>query len=307
LRAQYLLHAIKIVVMPIALFASFGYAQTTSPTNCVIAAGSNIVTCTTSNAPTGTFSTNTFTLTGGTTGSGFSCGPVTPDTQSVQLGSATQPVSAVCTGATGYQWYLGRRTSGGILITGATGASYTPPSNQVGTSTYYVTATKGTEIADSITGGTVTVQQLPTGCPSGEPRITTAFGTSVQRTDNDGFRDGSPTGPGRIFVTQITVSASDTTIGRQLLPNFYFYYNDNSTFSERTITLSRNCGDFGATSTFLGRDISGSVSFVTQGDARGSTTVPTLTPGVWFINLRSETCPTGVVCSFGAGWRASTF
>ncbi len=282
-------------------------AQTSSsPSNCTIAPVSNIVTCTTAAVPTPPYVVNAFTLTGGTTSS-FSCGPVSPETQTVLLGAATQSISAVCAGATGYQWYTGRPPNG-TAVTGATLATYTPPSSTLGTSTYYLSATKGADSAVSITGGTVTVQPGGSACQaSGEPRLVTAFGNSIQLTDIDGRRDLFPTGPGRIFVTQITVSPTDTTVGRQLVPNFYFYYNDNSTFADRTMTLSRTCADFGPSSTALGTAIQGTVRFVTEGDSRASPSVPTLSPGVWYINLRSENCPVGVNCSFGAGWRASTF
>jgi hypothetical protein len=306
LRAHNLLHAITIIVMPIALFASVGHAQTTSPTNCVFAAGSNIVTCATNNAATGTFAPNTFTLTGGTTGSGFSCSAVTPESQTVQLGAATQQISGTCAGATGYQWYRGSPSSGGTPVSGATNASFTPPSSQEGTSTYYLTGTKAGETKQSITGGTVTVLPRDGPCPAGEPRLVTPFSATLQKVD----LDKGVFGPNPVFVARITISPTDSTAGRQLLPSFNFYYNDNSPpFQQRTVTLSQSCGDFSASATLLGVGEIGAFSFVTSDDPRTTgNSIRFPSAGVWYINMKNNDCAAGTSCSsFGAIWRASTF
>jgi hypothetical protein len=230
-----------------------------------------------------------------------SCGAVSPATQTVNQNAAAAALTASCTGATSYQWYAGNPTAGGVAVNGATGVSFTPPTSAIGTVAYFVRGSNGTTTSDSPAGGAVTVQAVVGGCnlPIG---MDVAYGTSAQLTDR------SSVGPGAVFVTKITVGAGDSTIGRQLLPNYYFYYNDNSTFSDRTITVSKTCGDFtSAEAIQMGQGISGTVRFVTTGDTRGGPQIPTLTPGVWYVNMRSDTCPAGVNCSFGVGWRASTF
>jgi hypothetical protein len=232
-----------------------------------------------------------------------SCGAVSPATQTVNQNAAATALTASCSGATSYQWYAGNPAAGGTAVSGATAASFTPPTSAVGTVTYFVRGSNGSTTSDSAAGGAVTVQQPPSGGTCNLPiGMDIAYGTSNQLTDR------SSVGPGAVFITRITVGAGDSTIGRQLLPNYYFYYNDNSTFSDRTITVSKTCGDFtSAEAIQMGQGISGTVRFVTTGDSRGGPQIPTLTPGVWYVNMRSDTCPAGVNCSFGLGWRASTF
>ncbi len=227
-----------------------------------------------------------------------SCGAVTPGSQTVNQNGTVSPLTASCTGATSYQWYAGNPAAGGVAVNGAIAASFTPPTSTAGTVTYFVRGSNGSAVSDAPSGGTVIVQSVvASGCtlPIG---MDVAFGTSQQLVDR--------TAP--LFITKITVSAGDSTIGKQLLPNFYFYYNDNSTFSDRTITVSKTCGDFTSPEAIqLGQGPLGTVRFVTTGDSRGAPSLPTLSPGVWYVNLRSDTCPANAVCSFGAGWRASTF
>lgn len=77
-----------------------------------------------------------------------SCAPVvnlsavTPPSQTVVLNSTAQNLVSTATGqgTLSYQWYSNttNSTTGGTLITGATSATYTPPTSAVGTTYYYV-------------------------------------------------------------------------------------------------------------------------------------------------------------------------
>lgn len=67
---------------------------------------------------------------------------VTPPSQTVVLNSTAQNLVSTATGqgTLSYQWYSNttNSTTGGTLITGATSATYTPPTSAVGTTYYYV-------------------------------------------------------------------------------------------------------------------------------------------------------------------------
>lgn len=68
--------------------------------------------------------------------------PLTPATQNVSCGATPQTLAtnASGSGTISYQWYsnISYSTTGGIAITGATNASYIPPTNEIGTTYYYV-------------------------------------------------------------------------------------------------------------------------------------------------------------------------
>ena len=77
-----------------------------------------------------------------------SCAPVvnlsavTPPSQTVMINGTAQNLVSTATGqgTLSYQWYSNttNSTTGGTLITGATSATYTPPTSAVGTTYYYV-------------------------------------------------------------------------------------------------------------------------------------------------------------------------
>jgi hypothetical protein len=137
-------------------------------------------------------------------------------------------------------------------------------------------------------------------CPSGEPRLTTAFTQSL----NFVYQPIVGSGPTSVYVAKITLTANDTTVGKNILPSFLFQQDDTTIFSDRTVTISRVCNDFSSSArVVMVGQLGGSTSFVTNGDTRANTFVHTLAPGVWYINVRNDTCPPGTNCSISGIWR----
>jgi hypothetical protein len=206
-------------------------------------------------------------------------------------------LTANCTNATSYQWYSGSTFSTRTAITSATAATYAPSTSTTGTTTYWVAATNTGGTTDPTTGASVTVSSPPSGtCPSPEPRASANFTGSLS------YQYAAIVGSG-IHVTKITVGANDTTIGKNILPSYLFTQDDTTTFANRTVTLSQTCNDFSPNArVLLTNSLGGSLSFVTQGDARASATIATMTPGVWYINVRNDNCPAGVNCSISGQW-----
>ncbi len=239
--------------------------------------------------------------------SSFTCSAISPSaSQTVNQGIAATPLNANCSGATSYQWYLGTSPATGSVISGATSASFTPPTTNTGTSNYSVRATNSSQqTADSPNSVSVTVQQPQGGgaCTlAGEPRVSVNYATAVQ---NFAKQAG---GANSIHVIKVTVANGDTSIGKQYPPSYGFTQDDTTTYSNRSVTVSQTCGDFSATAQQVtGGFASGTIRLVTTGDSRsGQQGIATVTPGVWYINTRNDTCA-ATNCSFTGIYRNFNF
>jgi hypothetical protein len=240
-------------------------------------------------------------------GGTFTCSSITPSaTQSVVVGSSATALTANCSGATSYQWYIGASPSTGTAISGATAQSYVPPTSSVGSTAYSVRATNANQqTADSPNSVTVNVSQQQTGgCPAGEPRIVVAYSRDVLN-----FTKQTVIGNG-MHITQVNVLSSDSSIGKQYPPSFGYSQDDTTAYSNRTISVSPNCGDFTSGSAQIVRSgfPTGTIKLVTAGDSRsGSPGHATVGPGTWYINLRNDSCDPGVNCSFTGIYRNFNF
>jgi hypothetical protein len=143
------------------------------------------------------------------------------------------------------------------------------------------------------------VQPIPSGCPNGEPRFTVNYATSVQN-----FTYQTIVGSG-VFVMRVNVATTDSSVGKLYPPTFNFTQDDTSTYSLRTIAVSQNCADFSNASQILSSGSqTATISLVTQGDSRASNPrTAAVTPGVWYIAVRNDTCPANTNCSMSGIWR----
>jgi hypothetical protein len=257
-------------------------------------------------SPTGTSCTRVTSGAVSATGAtSFTCSAISPSTsQVVNVNAASTPLNANCSGATSYQWYSGTSPANGSAISGATSASYTPPTNTAGVFNYSVRATNASQqTADSPNSVSVTVQGGGGCLIAGEPRVTVNYTTPVQ---NFAKQAG---GPGGIHVIKVVVAAGDTSIGKQYPPSYGFTQDDTTTYSDRTITVSQTCADFSASAQKVTQGFaSGTIRLVTTGDSRtGQQGIATVTPGTWYINTRNDTCVVGANCSFTGIYRNFNF
>jgi hypothetical protein len=309
------------VVAVVAPTAPPAHAQSTGavPATCAINTSGTGLSCTLAinlSGVTGAFANGALTLSAGAPApqAAPNCNAITPSSQVAVL-NATNLValSANCPNATSYQWYSGASIAGGTLIPGATGAVYSPPTTALGTIAYQVQATNGVGTTDNVSSATVTINASPppsppppppppppTSCPAGEPRISPAFTAST----NFVYQSIVGSGASSVFVAKITLGANDTTTNKNILPSFLFQQDDTTVFSDRTVTVSQTCNDFSPSArVIMSGQLGGSMSFVTTGDPRASASVATLSPGVWYINVRNDTCPQFTNCSISGIWR----
>lgn len=238
-------------------------------------------------------------------GASFSCGAVSPATQTVFQNSAPQLLSVNCPGATSYQWYVGTSPASGSVISGATQSTFSPPTANVGTVTYSVRGTNGQTNADSTSPASVTVQvQQPSGsCPAGEPRVTVNWGGS-SNTAVSNFAYQSITGNG-VHVTRVNVGAVNSS-GLVYPPSYSYTQDDTRTYSDRRVTVSQSCDDTVAGGQVVATGYpTGVVNLVTNGDSRGTLQgYARVTPNsTWYIIVRNENCPAGSNCSFTGIYR----
>ena len=145
-------------------------------------------------------------------------------------------------------------------------------------------------------------------CPAGEPRVYAYFTTLVQ---NFTYRSIYGSGASSILVARITVPAGASTIASTILPSFGFVQDDTTVFSNRTVTLSQKCADFSSSAkVIMSNQLGGAMTFGISGDPRITTSIggfgaPVygMSPGVWYINVRNDTCPDGENCSISGIWR----
>jgi hypothetical protein len=283
-------------------------AAQTVPATCSVNATAGTLTCTTTvnlSGVTGTFSNNTLTLSpSGSPPPAPTTAPVcttgvTPTTQQVNQNALATTLSANCSGAASYKWF-----SGGNEIPGATASTYQPATVNVGSTAYTATATNTVGTTNVPSSGTVTVVAAAPppsggGCPAGEPRVNVNFSQGIVN-----FTYNSIVGNG-IHVTKLVVANTDSTRGKINMPSFGITQDDTTTFSNRTVTVSQTCNDFSANARVIFADrIGGNFNVVTADDtSRITSTVPGLSPGTWYINVRNDTCPAGTNCSITGNWR----
>ena len=291
-------------------------AQTSGnvPATCTITSG-NTLTCSvimSLSGVTGTFTGNALTLAAGSTPvppptppapaptTAPTCTAVTPGSQTVVQSGSLSQLSANCTGAISYQWYTGASFASRTPISGETTATYAPSSGAVGTTTYWVSATNLTGSTDNPAAATVTITApvVSASCPSGEPRVSFNYGTPVVSFAYQPIYGKSS------LIARVTVTASDTSLGKSILPVFIIANDDTTEYSTRTISVSKSCDDFSASAKIVLTGVTGgSLSFATAGDSRENAYVSALSPGVWYINVRNDSCPVGSNCSISGLWR----
>jgi hypothetical protein len=229
------------------------------------------------------------------------CTAIAPAIQSVSQNAAATALSANCSAATSYQWYLGASPLTGAAISGATSASYTPSTATLGSATYSVRATNANGSTDNTNSAVVSVSAQST-CTSGggTPRVTVAF---TQAAEN--FIYQSIVGQGT-HATRINVGAqaTDSTTTHRYTATWGIVQDDNTTFSNRTVTLSECINDFSPSAIVLVDNfLGGNVALVTEDDPRArSATNPTGPPALkfnktYYINVRNNDCPAGANCS----------
>jgi hypothetical protein len=232
------------------------------------------------------------------------CSAISPPLQTAAPNSVAVPLNANCAGATSYQWFEGASPATGTPISGATSATYTPPTLVLGTFTYSVRATNVTGVTDNTNSATLIVAG-GAACPanSGNPRVSVTFTQGIQnfvRQTIIGSAFGTLTnGPGT-HITQIMVgpTTTDTTLNHQFLATWGIVQEDTTTFSNRTVSLSQICGDFSPDKIVFSNSLGGQFELITVDDAaRASAVRKVVTPGIWYINVRNDDCPDGFNCS----------
>ncbi len=230
------------------------------------------------------------------------CSAIAPSTQTVALNGVAAALNANCAGATSYQWFSGTSPATGTLISGATAATYAPPTSALGTLTYSVRATNATGTTDNTSNAAVTVSGgAPCPVGSGNPRVTVAFtqaGQNFVRQSIIGSAFGTLTNGAGTHITQITVGPNDTTLKHQYRATWGIVQDDTTTFSNRTVSLSQICGDFSTNKIVFSNTQDGTFSMITDDDLTPtSASIKRVSPGVWYVNVRNDTCPDGANCS----------
>ncbi|QQE78224.1 InlB B-repeat-containing protein [Alicyclobacillus sp. SO9] len=131
-------------------------------------------------------------------------------TESVTAGSTATPLKVAASvsdgGTVTYQWYKNTKNSntGGTAITGATSASYTPPTTSVGTTYYYAVATNTNNGVNGAKTATATSSVAKVTVNALVNAVTPTFTTEPQATQ---------TVPAGSASTALTVAASVTDGG----------------------------------------------------------------------------------------------
>lgn len=163
------------------------------------------------------------------------------DVQSICQNSSATSLSVVASGlGLSYQWYsnTAASNSGGNLISGATSASYTPPTASVGTLYYYVivSGSCGASVTSNVSGA-VTVNSTSSAA------LSSAVGTNNQTLLND----GTPITPityALVNISGASVSGLPTGISGTYSGNTFTISGTPSqvgTFNY-SITFTANCG-----------------------------------------------------------------
>ena len=159
---------------------------------------------------------------------------ITPATQTVAQNGTPTNLSVTATGATSYQWYSNttNSTTGGTSISGATNATYTPPTNTIGTLYYYVEAINSCGTTKSASALEVIVTAA---CDAGDdaPVLDNATVTGTSVDLNTMVISTTPTGADLQWHNSSTPSASSllssSTVTATSTPlNYYAFYYDDS-------------------------------------------------------------------------------
>ena len=141
-----------------------------------------------------------------------------PASSTVCIGGTPAVLSITVSGATGtpmYQWYSNSidSTSGGTAISGANGATFSPPNSALGTAYYYCIVTLPSGGCSSITSNTASVT------------INTGATIDLQPTPTQSLCVGAT----------ISTPLNVTYIGGTGTPSYQWYYNTTNTNSGGTI------------------------------------------------------------------------
>jgi hypothetical protein len=250
------------------------------------------VTDSSSNNVSGSF--NNMALTG--TSSNFVAGIITNNSISAMNqnlcvnGSATALTSSLSGGSgLAYQWYSNSSSSntGGTLIANATSSSFTPPTNQIGTTYYYVAVTNSSGCeSPSTVSGAISVNAVPTIALSSSSNNVTYSANSQTTTISYSGSTGNPTtysiswnaNPSNSFAAVANANLSSSPITIDVPAG-----TSNGTYSGTlTVTNASNC-------------TSSNSSFTVTVNS-GDTTAPTITqpisqntPGVKSIKISENT------------------
>ena len=145
-------------------------------------------------------------------------------TQTVCQNAAATALSVTAFGGGNtYQWYsnASNANTGGTLIPGATGSSYTPPSNTVGTTYYYCIVSSCSGTWTSAASGAIIIASLPN---------VSGFATSA-------------TTPCQGSASTVTISATSLTAGTYTV-TYNLSGTNTATGSTATATIASNTGTF---------------------------------------------------------------
>ncbi len=224
------------------------------------------VTDSSSNNVSGSF--NNMALTG--TSSNFVAGIMTNNSisamnQNLCVNGSASALTSSLSGGSGltYQWYSNSTSSntGGTLIANATSSSFTPPTNQIGTTYYYVVVTNSSGCeSPSTVSGAISVNAVPTIALSSSSNNVTYSANSQTTTISYSGSTGSPTtysiswnaNPSNSFaaVANANLSSSPITIDVPAGTNNGTYTGtltvtnaSNCTSSNSSFTVTVNNGD----------------------------------------------------------------
>ena len=224
------------------------------------------VTDSSSNNVSGSF--NNMALTG--TSSNFVTGIMTNNSisainQNLCVNGSASALTSSLSGGSGltYQWYSNSTSSntGGTLIANATSSSFTPPTNQIGTTYYYVVVTNSSGCeSPSTVSGAISVNAVPTIALSSSSNNVTYSANSQTTTISYSGSTGSPTtysiswnaNPSNSFaaVANANLSSSPITIDVPAGTNNGTYTGtltvtnaSNCTSSNSSFTVTVNNGD----------------------------------------------------------------
>lgn len=237
---------------------------------------------------------------------------VMPATQTIGQGQQPQTITASCpthptnTGLT-YTWYDNPQFTGTALGTGPT---YVPSTTSSGSRTYYpkiVNAAQQLGAFTNNTGATVNVQASTSGISCQQAGIT--------NFDNVNFmyklksrNNATIAGNGK-WSLEVVIPAGATTINQTSFPRLQLTQLHTDGQSSRTISLSRNCGDFSpTTSVILQSDTTDPKGFlVTDDDVNRLVGINrgVVTAGqTWYLNVRNDNCTSSgfTTCNFAYSW-----
>lgn len=236
---------------------------------------------------------------------------VLPATQTINQNAAPQEITASCTShatnptALTYKWYDNAQFTGAIL---ATGQTYSPPTTSIGTRTYYAKIENASQQLGALASGATVNVQTPSGGMSCQ-QAGIANVVNINYTYRQYSRNlATITGNG-VWVLEIVVPAGASSIAASSVPRLALTQLDTNGFANRTMTLSRSCGDFSPGNSVL--LASGTTQpkgyLVTADDLNRLTGVGrgVVTAGqTWYLNVRNDDCTASgfATCNFAYTW-----